>query len=97
VTKVTLVRIVLKLKLSFIRLPMIIYLIWDPRMTLALSRRLVHLIVVLVPFGYQNTYLLTLKDPTRLGYQNLLDQVVGGLRCFESLTINKKMESLLYC
>jgi hypothetical protein len=26
----------------------------------------------------------------------LLDQVVGGLRCNESLTINKKMESLLY-
>jgi hypothetical protein len=38
VTKVTLVRIVLKLKLSFIRLSMIIYLIWDLRMTLALSR-----------------------------------------------------------
>jgi hypothetical protein len=38
ITKVTLVRIVLKLKLSFIRLSMIIYLIWDPRMTLALSR-----------------------------------------------------------
>jgi hypothetical protein len=38
VTKVTLVRIVLKLKLLFIRLSMIIYLIWDLRMTLALSR-----------------------------------------------------------
>jgi hypothetical protein len=38
VTKVTLVRIVIKLKLSFIRLLMIIYLIWDPKMTLALSR-----------------------------------------------------------
>jgi hypothetical protein len=38
VTKVTLVRIILKLKLLFIRLSMIIYLIWDPRMTLALSR-----------------------------------------------------------
>jgi hypothetical protein len=35
-TKVTLVRIALKLKLSFIRLSMLIYLIWDPRMTLAL-------------------------------------------------------------
>jgi hypothetical protein len=31
VTKVTLVRIVLKLKLSFIRLSMIIYLTWDPK------------------------------------------------------------------
>jgi hypothetical protein len=38
VTKVTLVRIILKLKLLFIRLSMIIYLIWDPRMTLVLSR-----------------------------------------------------------
>jgi hypothetical protein len=38
VIKVTLVRIVLKLKLSFIRLSMIIYLMGDPRMTLALSR-----------------------------------------------------------
>jgi hypothetical protein len=36
VTKVILVRIVLKLKLSFIRLSMIVYLFWDPRMTLAL-------------------------------------------------------------
>jgi hypothetical protein len=36
VTKVILVRIVLKLKLSFICLLMIIYLMWDPRMTLAL-------------------------------------------------------------
>jgi hypothetical protein len=36
VTKVTLVRIVLKLKLSFIRLSMIIYLTWDPNLTLAL-------------------------------------------------------------
>jgi hypothetical protein len=36
VTKVTLVRIALKLKLLFIRLSMLIYLIWDPRMTLAL-------------------------------------------------------------
>jgi hypothetical protein len=35
-TKVTLVRILLKLKLSFIRLSMIIYLMWDPRMTIAL-------------------------------------------------------------
>jgi hypothetical protein len=31
VTNVTLVRIVLKLKLSFIRLSMIIYLTWDPK------------------------------------------------------------------
>jgi hypothetical protein len=38
VTKVTLIKIVLKLKLSFIRLSMIIYLMWSPRMTLALSR-----------------------------------------------------------
>jgi hypothetical protein len=38
VTKVTLVRIILKLKLLFIRLSIIIYLIWGPRMTLALSR-----------------------------------------------------------
>jgi hypothetical protein len=38
VIKVTLVRIVLKLKLSFIRLSMIIYLMGDPRMTTALSR-----------------------------------------------------------
>jgi hypothetical protein len=37
VTKFTLVRIVLKLKLLFIRLS-IIYLIWSPRMTLVLSR-----------------------------------------------------------
>jgi hypothetical protein len=37
-TKVILVRIVLKLKLLFIRLSMIIYLMWDARMTLALSR-----------------------------------------------------------
>jgi hypothetical protein len=36
VTRVTLVRIVLKLKLSFIRLSMILYLMWDPRMTLVL-------------------------------------------------------------
>jgi hypothetical protein len=36
VTKVTSVRIVLKLKPSFIRLSMIIYLLWNPRMTLAL-------------------------------------------------------------
>jgi hypothetical protein len=36
-TKVTLVRIMLNLKLSFIRLP-IIYLMWSPRMTLVLSR-----------------------------------------------------------
>jgi hypothetical protein len=36
VTKVTIVRIVLKFKLSFIRLSMIIYLIWDPSMKLGL-------------------------------------------------------------
>jgi hypothetical protein len=81
VTKLTLVRIAVKLKLSFIRLSMIIYHMWDSRMIVALSRWLVHLMVVLVPFGYQN----------------FIDQVVGDLRCFESLTINKKMESLLYC
>jgi hypothetical protein len=34
VTKVTLVRIILRLKLLFIRLSMIIYLVWDPKMTL---------------------------------------------------------------
>jgi hypothetical protein len=38
VTKVTLVRIVLKLKLSFISLSKLIYLMWNPRMTLALPR-----------------------------------------------------------
>jgi hypothetical protein len=38
VTKVTLVRIVLKLKLSFIGLSKLIYLMWNPRMTLALPR-----------------------------------------------------------
>jgi hypothetical protein len=36
-TKVTLVRILLKLKLSVIRLS-IAYLMWSPRMTLVLSR-----------------------------------------------------------
>jgi hypothetical protein len=36
--KVTLVRIVLKLKLSFIRLSKLIYFMWNPRMTLALPR-----------------------------------------------------------
>jgi hypothetical protein len=35
-TKVILVRIVLKLNLSFIRLSRLIYLTWDPKMTLAL-------------------------------------------------------------
>jgi hypothetical protein len=34
--KVTLVRIILKFKLSLIRLSMIIYLTWDPKLTLAL-------------------------------------------------------------
>jgi hypothetical protein len=38
VTKVTLVRIVLKLKLSFLRISMLIYLSWDLKMTLALKR-----------------------------------------------------------
>jgi hypothetical protein len=38
VTKVTIVRIVLKFKLSFIRLSMIIYLTCNPRMALALYR-----------------------------------------------------------
>jgi hypothetical protein len=38
VTKVTLVRIVLRLKLSFIRFAMIICLVWNPKMTLELSR-----------------------------------------------------------
>jgi hypothetical protein len=38
VTNVTLVRIALKLKLSFIKLLIIIYLVWSPVMTLALSR-----------------------------------------------------------
>jgi hypothetical protein len=32
-----------------------------------------------------------MKDPTRLGYQNLLNQVVGGLSCVGSLSINKCM------
>jgi hypothetical protein len=36
VTNVILVRIILKLKLSFIRLSMIVYLFWDPRMIIAL-------------------------------------------------------------
>jgi hypothetical protein len=36
VTKVTLVRIVLKLKVSFLWMSMLIYLTWDPKMTLAL-------------------------------------------------------------
>jgi hypothetical protein len=36
VTKVTLVRIVLKLNLSFIGLSRLIYLTWDQKMTLAL-------------------------------------------------------------
>jgi hypothetical protein len=37
-----------------------------------------------------------MKDPTKLGCQNLLDQVVGGLRYIGRLIINKKIESLLY-
>jgi hypothetical protein len=35
-TKVILIRIVLKLNLSFIRLSRLIYLTWDPKMTLAI-------------------------------------------------------------
>jgi hypothetical protein len=91
VTNVTLVRIVLKLKLSFIRLSKSRYLMWNPRMTLALPRWLVHLVIVLVTFGYQNTCWLIMKDPTMLEYQNLLDQVVVRLRCIASLTIKEKM------
>jgi hypothetical protein len=30
------------------------------------------------------------EGPTRLGYQNFLDQVIGRLRCIESLTIKQK-------
>jgi hypothetical protein len=37
-----------------------------------------------------------MKDPTKLECQNLLDQVVGGLRYIGRLIINKKIESLLY-
>jgi hypothetical protein len=33
-----------------------------------------------------------MKDPTRLGYQNLLDEVIGGLRCIGSLTIKQEDE-----
>jgi hypothetical protein len=33
-------------------------------------------------------YLLTNHEGPRLGYQNLLDQVVGVLRCIGSLTLN---------
>jgi hypothetical protein len=36
VTKVIIVKIVLKLNLSFIRLSWLIYVTWDPKMTLAL-------------------------------------------------------------
>jgi hypothetical protein len=35
-----------------------------------------------------------MKDLTKFGYQNLLDQVVGGLRCIGSLTIDEKMQSI---
>jgi hypothetical protein len=38
VTKLTLVRIILKLKLSFIRLSKLIYLMWNPIIALALPR-----------------------------------------------------------
>jgi hypothetical protein len=80
-----------KLKLSFITLSKLIYLMWNPKMTLALSRWLIYLVIVLVPFGYQNICWLTMKDLTKLAYQNLLDQVVGGLRCIRSLTIKEKI------
>jgi hypothetical protein len=33
-----------------------------------------------------------MKDPTRLGYQSLLDQVVGDLICIGSLIIDKEMQ-----
>jgi hypothetical protein len=33
----------------------------------------------------------------RFGYQNLLDQVVGGLRFHGSLIIDKKMQSISSC
>jgi hypothetical protein len=39
-TKDIMVRIALKLKLSFIRLSIMIYATWKPRMTLTLSRTL---------------------------------------------------------
>jgi hypothetical protein len=80
-----------KLKLSFITLSKLIYLMWNPKMTLSLSRWLIYLVIVLVPFGYQNICWLTMKDLTKLAYQNLLDQVVGGLRCIWSLTIKEKI------
>jgi hypothetical protein len=38
-----------------------------------------------------------MKDPTRFGYQNLLNQVIGDLKCIGSFSINKRVESLLYC
>jgi dynactin complex subunit len=34
--------------------------------------------------------LLTMKDPTRLGYENLINQVGGGLRCIGNLSIIKR-------
>jgi hypothetical protein len=40
---------------------------------------------------------VTMKDPTRPRYQNMLNLVVGDLRCIGSLTINKKMESMSNC
>jgi hypothetical protein len=36
-----------------------------------------------------------MKNPIRLGYQNLLDQAVSDLRCIEGLTIDKEMKSIL--
>jgi hypothetical protein len=38
-----------------------------------------------------------MKDPTRLGYQNILDQDVGNLRCIGSLRIDKKIQSISSC
>jgi hypothetical protein len=97
VTNVTLVRIVLKLKLLFIRLSMIIWLTCDPKLILTLQKWLAHLAIVIVAFGYQNTRWVIVNDSIRLRYQNFLDQIIGSLRCIESLTIKQKMiKSLLY-
>jgi hypothetical protein len=40
----------------------------------------------------QKHLLTNMKDSTSLGYKNLLDQVVGDLRCIRSLTIDKEMQ-----
>jgi hypothetical protein len=37
------------------------------------------------------------EGPNKTWVQKFLDQVIGGLRCNGSLTINKKMDSSLYC